>query len=348
MQFNQAIMTPITHPLAQTPAIAWLQRAYAADHLPHGHIFAGPVGVGKATTAAALGALLLCDHPKSNDACDNCDSCRVLAVGNHPDYRVITKELIRQYDRSGTSKAVEFSIHVIRPELVDRAGRKSVLGRGKVFVIEQAELLTAEAQNAMLKTLEEPAERTVIILLTDQPGLLLPTIRSRCQLVRFSPLPQEMVKSELEKRKIDKRTAASAAKLSQGSLGIALKWIEDGVIQLAEELVEKLDAAHRRQTRPRARGVAQKKQQMLMRKNRWNGMSFRVRPRRLATGWRSISASPPSISAGCWPAAKTPPNSNKPPPPSTPSSAPSNTLIPTSTRPWCSNSSPSRWRALSP
>ena len=142
----------------------------------------------------------------------------------------------------GTSKAVEFSIHVIRPELVDRAGRKSVLGRGKVFVIEQAELLTAEAQNAMLKTLEEPAERTVIILLTDQPGLLLPTIRSRCQLVRFSPLPQEMVKSELEKRKIDKRTAASAAKLSQGSLGTALKWIEDGVIQLAEELIEKLDA----------------------------------------------------------------------------------------------------------
>jgi DNA polymerase III subunit delta' len=235
-------MKPFSQILDQQPALDWLQRAYDADHLPHGLIFAGPVGVGKATTTAALGALLLCEHPKSNDACGNCDSCRVLAAGNHPDYRVITKELIRQYDRSGTSKAVEFSIHVIRPELVDRAGRKSVLGRGKVFVIEQAELLTAEAQNAMLKTLEEPAERTVIILLTDQPGLLLPTIRSRCQLVRFSPLPQETVKSELEKRKIDKRTAASAAKLSQGSLGTALKWIEDGVIRLAEELVEKLDA----------------------------------------------------------------------------------------------------------
>src|SRR3982751_999094 len=98
----------------QQAAIDWLQQAYLADRLPHGLIFAGPVGVGKATTAAALGALLLCENPKNDDSCGKCDSCRVLAAGNHPDFRVITKELIRQYDRSGTSKAVEFSIDVIR------------------------------------------------------------------------------------------------------------------------------------------------------------------------------------------------------------------------------------------
>src|SRR5438105_3193721 len=143
--------------LDQKQAVEWLQRAYEANRLPHGMIFAGPVGVGKVTTAAALAALLLCEHPKINDSCGQCDSCRVLAAGNHPDFRVITKELIRQHDKTGESKAVEFSIKVIRPELVDRAGRKSVLGRAKVFVIEQAELLTAGAQNAMLKTLEEPA-----------------------------------------------------------------------------------------------------------------------------------------------------------------------------------------------
>src|SRR5262245_44742733 len=112
--------------LDQTRALEWLQRAYEADRLPHGLIFAGPTGVGKATTAAALGALLLCENPKGNDSCGKCDSCHAIAAGTHPDFRVITKELIRSYDRSGESKAVEFSIQVIRPELVERAGRKSV------------------------------------------------------------------------------------------------------------------------------------------------------------------------------------------------------------------------------
>jgi DNA polymerase-3 subunit delta' len=225
----------------QKQAVDWLQRAYEADRLPHGLIFAGPAGVGKATAAAALGALLLCENPKNNDSCGKCESCRILASGNHPDFRVITKELIRSYDRSGESKAVEFSIDVVRPELVERAGRKSVMGRAKVFAIERSELMTPGAQNAMLKVLEEPAERTAIILLTDQPGLLLATIRSRCQLVRFAPLPQEMVRKELDKRGIDKRWAHSAAQLSDGSLGVAIKWIEDGVVSAAEELIEKLD-----------------------------------------------------------------------------------------------------------
>jgi DNA polymerase-3 subunit delta' len=228
--------------LDQKQAVDWLQLAYEADRLPHGLVFAGPVGVGKATTATALGALVLCENPKGNDSCGKCDSCRVLVAGNHPDFRVITKELIRSYDRTGESKAVEFSIDVIRPELVERAGRKSVLGRGKVFVIERAELMTAGAQNAMLKTLEEPAEKTVIILLTDQPAYLLPTIRSRCQLVRFAPLPVAMVQKQLEKRGIDAMTASSAAKLAEGSLGVAIQWIEDGVVKLAEELIARLDA----------------------------------------------------------------------------------------------------------
>ena len=228
--------------LDQTQAVDWLQRAYEADRLPHGLIFAGPAGVGKGTTATSLGALVLCENPKGTDSCGKCDSCRVLAAGNHPDFRVIAKELIRCYDRTGESKAVEFSIDVIRPELVERAGRKSVLGRGKVFVIERAELMTAGAQNAMLKTLEEPAEKTVIILLTDQPAYLLPTIRSRCQLVRFAPLPVAMVQKQLEKRGIDAKTASSAARLTEGSLGVAIQWIEDGVVKLAEELITRLDA----------------------------------------------------------------------------------------------------------
>ena len=225
----------------QDGAVETLRRAYGADRLPHGLIFAGPAGVGKATTARALAAVFLCDNPKADAPCGRCESCRAFEAGNHPDYHVVTKELIRYHDKTGKSKGIDLSIHVIRPEVIDPAGRKAVLGRGKAFVIEQAELMNPLAQNALLKTLEEPAGRSVLILLTDQPGALLPTIRSRCQLIRFKALPEALVKRELEKRGIDKATAADAATLAGGSLGVALKWIEDGVVAAAKELTGQLD-----------------------------------------------------------------------------------------------------------
>jgi DNA polymerase III subunit delta' len=226
----------------QERAIDALSRAYRADHLPHGLIFAGPAGVGKATTAAALGALFLCEQPRDVQACGACESCRGFAANTHPDYHIITKELIRYHDKTGKSKGVNLSIDVIRPELLDPAGRKSVMGRGKVFIIEQAELMSAGAQNSMLKTLEEPAGRTLIVLLTDQPGVLLPTIRSRCQTITFTALDRDVVRSELQKRGIDPKHAAIAADLAEGSLGVAIKWLHEGVVDLAGDLVAQLDA----------------------------------------------------------------------------------------------------------
>ncbi|HSV12776.1 MAG TPA: hypothetical protein VLI90_00850, partial [Tepidisphaeraceae bacterium] len=132
-------------------------------------------------------------------------------------------------------------IHVIRPEVVEKAAMKPVMGRGKVFVIEQAELMNPPAQNALLKTLEEPAGRALIILLTDQPGLLLPTIRSRSQIVRFAALDDATVLRELQKRGIAKTDAADAARFAAGSLGVALKWFEDGVIDPVRQLMRQLD-----------------------------------------------------------------------------------------------------------
>ena len=225
----------------QEEAVAWLRRAVEADRLPHGLIFAGPTGVGKATTARALAAGFLCERPKGADACGACESCRVFDAGNHPDFHEIAKEHIRYHDKTGKSKGITLSINVVRPELIEPASRKAVMGRGKVFVVEQADLMNDDAQNAMLKTLEEPAGRTLIVLLTDQSGALLPTVRSRCQLVRFAPLDEGVVRRELEKRKIDKKMAADAAALSGGSLGLALRWIEDGVIDAARELTGQID-----------------------------------------------------------------------------------------------------------
>ncbi|HEX4794148.1 MAG TPA: DNA polymerase III subunit [Humisphaera sp.] len=225
----------------QQSAIDWLQQAYLADRLPHGLIFAGPVGVGKATTAAALGQLFLCEKPTDTIPCGKCESCRAFGANTHPDFHVITKELIRYHDKTGKSKGIDLSIHVLRPELIEPASRKPVMGRGKVFVVEQADLMNAQAQNALLKTLEEPYGRALIILLTDQPGALLATIRSRCQLVRFASLDEQQVGKELVRRGIDRSVAVKAALLARGSLGLALKWIEDDVVEPTGQLAGMVD-----------------------------------------------------------------------------------------------------------
>jgi DNA polymerase-3 subunit delta' len=226
----------------QAAALDSIRRAYRMDRLPHGLVFAGPAGVGKATTARALAFLFLCENPNGEAPCGACAACRGMAAGAHPDYHVITRDLIRYHDKTGKSKGIDLSINVLRPELVEPASRKAVMGRGKVFVVEEADRMNPPAQNALLKTLEEPAGRTLIILLTDQPDALLSTIRSRSQTIRFGSLDEQTVARELQKRGIDPHIASRAARFTRGSLGVALRWIEDGVIEPATDLVEQIDA----------------------------------------------------------------------------------------------------------
>jgi DNA polymerase-3 subunit delta' len=241
-------MLKLTDILGQVSAVDRLRRAMLADRLPHGMIFAGPVGVGKATTATALAGTFLCENPRDALPCGQCESCRAMAAGIHPDFHVITKEMIRLHDKTGKTMGTTMSINVIRAELVAKAALTSVMGRGKVFIIEQAELMLPDAQNAMLKILEEPASRTLIILLTDLPNYLLQTVRSRSQIVQFAPLADEIVIDQLKHRGIDTVMARNAARFAQGSLGLALRWIEDDVISHAVELVAMFDsllAGHR-------------------------------------------------------------------------------------------------------
>jgi DNA polymerase III delta' subunit len=227
----------------QEAAINWLSQAYAEDRLPHGLIFSGPAGVGKATTARALGAVFLCEKPKLGNPplpCGKCQACTLMGSDNHPDFHVIYKELIRLTKPESVAK--DLAVDVMRDFLLIPAGRKPSMGRGKVFVVEQADLMNAQAQNACLKTLEEPEGRALIILLTDQVNCLLPTIRSRCQLVTFACLAEPLVRKELEKSGLDKADAADAAAFTDGSLGVALRWHEQGIIPHARELRERLDA----------------------------------------------------------------------------------------------------------
>lgn len=224
----------------QAKAIRWLESAYLADRLPHGLVFAGPEGVGKGTTARALAGVFLCEKPTGARACGACPSCKVFEAGNHPDFHAVYRQLIRLEKKDVVAK--DMSIEVVRNHLVQPANLKSAMNRGKVFVVRETDRMTTAAQNGLLKTLEEPAGRTLIILLTDQPNALLPTIRSRCQIVPFATLDEAVVVEELVRRGRSKSEAQEAARLSEGSLGLALRWLEDGVVANGVELENRLGA----------------------------------------------------------------------------------------------------------
>jgi DNA polymerase-3 subunit delta' len=218
--------------IGQEPAIARLRAGLAGDRLPHGLLFAGPVGVGKFTAAAALAKAFL---GGGDDVAHRVDR------QTHPDFHVITRQLIRYHDETGKSKGIDLSVKVIRPELIEPANRHAVEGVGKVFVVEEAETMNAAAQNALLKTLEEPAGRTLIILLTDQPESLLPTIRSRCQAFPFAELSVEDAVRVLAMKGMAEAEAREAVAIAGGSPGRAMRFVEDGVVERARELIDLLE-----------------------------------------------------------------------------------------------------------
>jgi DNA polymerase-3 subunit delta' len=225
--------------VGQDEAIGRLRAASSADRLPHGLLFAGPMGVGKGTTATVLARGLLCAKPVGIDACGRCESCLLIDAGTHPDFHVAYRQLVRL--EKSDAAARDLSIDVIREHVLKPASHTAMLGRGKVFIIEEADRMSDSAQNALLKTLEEPSTRTVLVLLTDKPDVLLPTIRSRCQRFSFAPLSSEVVENLLRQRGCDPSLSVLASRIAEGSLGLALRWIEDGVVQRHDELTRLLD-----------------------------------------------------------------------------------------------------------
>ena len=155
----------------------WQQvsRAHASGRLPHAILLAGPSGLGKSAFARRLAYSLVCTEPdKSSDACGRCGACRQARAGSHPDLRIVMPE--------------EAGKH-IRIDAIRGLTEKSVLSvresGHRVFIIEPADAMNRSAANALLKTLEEPASRTLLILVTSHPDRLPATIRSRCQMLSF-------------------------------------------------------------------------------------------------------------------------------------------------------------------
>lgn len=150
---------------------------------PHGLIFSGPEGVGKHTCAQMVAKSLNCLNAVPGEFCDKCTSCRKIGAGTHPDVMTISVE----------HEATQIKIAQVR-NLLSTLDLHPLEGRNKVFVIDPADLLNAEAANALLKGLEEPPENSFLILITVNVHELLLTVRSRCQVYNFTPLTLDEVR----------------------------------------------------------------------------------------------------------------------------------------------------------
>lgn len=189
-----------------------IARAAVRGTLPPSLIFAGPAGVGKAMVALALAQFVNCLAPAGEDACGECASCRRIARGVHADVLRI---------EPGDTGAIK--IDQIR-EAIERAAYRPFEGRRRVVIIDRAEQMVANAQDAILKTLEEPPNASTFILVTDTPDTLLPTIRSRCQRLRFGRLsPADVADVLIARHEYEEADAHAAASLSDGSVGKALE-----------------------------------------------------------------------------------------------------------------------------
>ncbi|MBN2319707.1 MAG: DNA polymerase III subunit [Acidobacteria bacterium] len=215
-----------------------LKRAIEQDRLPHALIFAGPAGIGKCTLALLTAQILNCLSPVNNSACGECSSCKKISatlksrnlpclslkgegfcgtcencrlrMQKHPDVRLIEPE------------KTTISINQVR-ELIDEVAFQPFEARYRLAVLDPADQMKIEAQNSLLKTLEEPASRTVIILITTNPYMLLETIRSRARLLQFGEIPRETIEKYLiSEVKMTLQDAQLSAALSGGSLAAAM------------------------------------------------------------------------------------------------------------------------------
>ncbi len=192
--------------------------------LPHALMLTGPKGVGKATIAMELVRNLFCDEGR---ACGVCRPCRHLESGTHPDFTLVKGETAIKIDE----------LRAIRKEVYEPPYEAAL----RVIVIDNADMMTREAANALLKTLEEPPPSNLFILVTSREQDILTTIRSRCMRVGFGPLAIAAVARYLrEKAHLEPERAELFAALSGGSIASALFWLNDENFRLRRRIAEAL------------------------------------------------------------------------------------------------------------
>jgi len=224
---------PFSELIAQDRALSPLRSALRRGALHHAYLFGGPDGVGKGRAARLLAQAANCEGGVQgpgglrDDPCGACGPCRKIARGVHPDVLVLAEERVMAKagawePKGGRSPSKDIVVDQVR-DLVDRRlAMKRFEGRHRFVIVDPADAMNAQAQNALLKTLEEPPADTTLVLVAASPDALLPTIRSRCQRVPFAPIPSAGISARLEAEGRPPEKARLAAALSGGSLGRAL------------------------------------------------------------------------------------------------------------------------------
>ncbi len=217
--------------LGQEQAKLVLERALTSDRLAHAYLFRGPDGVGKKLAASLTAARLNCVRPASGGACGTCPSCRKWLSGNHPDIVVVSPE-------NGTIK-----IDRIR-ELCRSLSYPPYESELRIVIIEDVQTMTQEAANSLLKTLEEPPEKNLLILTAESSRELLPTIISRCQVISFHGLEVETCGRVIRQKQpeIDVDEALLLADLAAGSPGTALVLREKELVPVYRSVLRLLEA----------------------------------------------------------------------------------------------------------
>ena len=225
---NQKAFKPFSEIIGQKQTISFLKGVMARGKIPHAYLFAGISGVGKTTTALAFTQAINCKEQGNEEACGHCQTCRQVMSGNFPDLVLIEPDgqNIKIEQIRGLNRALNF---------------KPVSGRYRVSIIRQAEVMTDEAANSVLKTLEEPPPNNLIILNVTEPLALFPTIVSRCQKVLFRPIPaQDIADWLIHSLSLEEDRAQVLAKISEGSLGKAIRMAAGDFIKNREYLISRL------------------------------------------------------------------------------------------------------------
>ncbi len=200
---------------AAADARAVLEGSTARGAMTHAWLFTGPPGSGRSLAARAFAAALQCLDLAGPAGCGHCEACHQVLVGTHPDVAQVVPE--------GLSLGVEEA-----REIITRASRRPLRGRWQVTLIEDADRMTEQANNAVLKTVEEPPEHSVLLICAPSSEDLLPTIRSRCRLVGLvTPSGAEVAEVLVRRDGVDPAMAAFAARASQGHVGRARRLATD-------------------------------------------------------------------------------------------------------------------------
>jgi DNA polymerase-3 subunit delta' len=215
----------------QEVAIRALRTALEKERVAHAYIFTGPSGVGRKLTANVFARSLNCENSAGPDPCDKCASCRLIAEGKHPDIQTIMPT-----KRSSTITVAQIEA------LLPFAHMRPLRGKHKVFIICDADRLGIAPANKMLKTLEEPPPQTAFILITEKIENMLPTVASRCQLIKFGRLRTDSVERILiSDFGIDPQNAGAAAELSGGQVTRGLEFADPARTEIVIEMLKSLE-----------------------------------------------------------------------------------------------------------